>query len=117
MRRCVAGLSAIPPIRLTAPNGINREQQVMQQNQKLGTQPNAKRGVRSLGSMPVPKKYCAIDGTFPQLRGRAWDSAVNGSALALRRCRRQPVLAAPEHRIADEERRDSASAPLNGANT
>jgi hypothetical protein len=37
--RCVAGLSAIPPIKLTAPIRINREQQVMQQNQKLGTQP------------------------------------------------------------------------------
>jgi hypothetical protein len=32
------------------------EQQVMQQNQKLGTQPNAKRRVWLLGSMPVPKK-------------------------------------------------------------
>jgi hypothetical protein len=56
MRRCFAGLSAIPPIRLTAPNGINREQQVMQQNQKLGTQPNAKRGGRVLGSIAGPKK-------------------------------------------------------------
>src|SRR2546423_5262334 len=44
----VAGLSAIPPIRLTAPLGINREQQVMQQNQKLGTQPKPKTRERLL---------------------------------------------------------------------
>jgi hypothetical protein len=62
--RCVAGLSAIPPIKLTAPIGINREQQVMQQNQKLGTQPGLPSRLASSGSMLQGKFFFASEEPF-----------------------------------------------------
>jgi hypothetical protein len=51
------------PIRLAAPHGINREQQVMQQNQKLGTQPNAK--CRAV--LPVPFEFQKNISECPEL--------------------------------------------------
>jgi hypothetical protein len=62
-------------IRLAAPYGINREQQVMQQNQKLGTQPNAKCGI----GRTVPSGFKKILKIFRAgrnfLAGAKWTSA------------------------------------------
>jgi hypothetical protein len=52
MRGSFADWMRFRPIRLAAPHGINREQQVMQQNQKLGTQPNHQ--ILEQGPVPFP---------------------------------------------------------------
>jgi hypothetical protein len=64
MRGCFADWMRFRPIRLAAPYGINREQQVMQQNQKLGTQPNHQ--ILEQGPVPFPrqKNFWSRLGTF-----------------------------------------------------
>jgi hypothetical protein len=63
MRGCFADWMRFRPIRLAAPHGINREQQVMQQNQKLGTQPNH----QILEQDPVPFPDRKISGASLEL--------------------------------------------------